>query len=630
MMAIDLRQLRRLSLGQRLGLIGFFVFFTVGWALFHSVTKGFSKDIASAILEQHGNLYQRPLEDLLQALQMHQLEARRCKPPLACEAAAQADLASAERAIDSALVQFHGVDTQYRDELQFTAAKLSGGKRDHLRPATLRLEWEALKRSYASQSQSDSDAAHQHLIADLRDLIKHVGDTSGLILDPDLDSYYIVDMTIGALPQTQDRLAAIESMGQDATKGLPDSLRLRLAIEGAKLRESDLDHIQSDVQTALAGDSDYYGTSETLQANLPNPAKVYAQRANDLVGFIQNSTQPTDPKDPEALAQVLGVATTAEAARSASFRLWQISSRELDVLLRHRIDSLASDRMWSILLTAFSLLICAAVATLVIRSTTKVLHNAAVQLRLESGRIQGAAGQMSSAAHDLASGASEQAASVEETATASSRLDEISKRNTESASAAATLVAGSLSDFEIASGSLNEMVAAIGEISAQSEKISSIMKVINEIAFQTNLLALNAAVEAARAGEAGLGFAIVADEVRNLARRCSEAAEGTAGIVEVSIAKANDGRTKVHQVASAIQNVTRGSSQALSLVNQVSDGSSKQTQGFAQVAQAMCLIRETTQRTAAVAQETAAAVGQLSLQSHTLNEIVEEVMVLVG
>ena len=162
----------------------------------------------------------------------------------------------------------------------------------------------------------------------------------------------------------------------------------------------------------------------------------------------------------------------------------------------------------------------------------------------------------------------------------------------------------------------------MGEINTQSGKISKIIKVIDEIAFQTNILALNAAVEAARAGEAGMGFAVVADEVRNLAQRCAQAARDTAALIEESIAKSNDGKVKVDEVADAIRAITEESAKVKTLVDEVNLGSQEQARGIEQIGKAITQMEQVTQTTAASAEESAAAAEELNAQSETLKDIV--------
>ena len=185
------------------------------------------------------------------------------------------------------------------------------------------------------------------------------------------------------------------------------------------------------------------------------------------------------------------------------------------------------------------------VATWMARDIGGRLRRVARELGENAEQMASAASQVSASSQALAESASEQAASLEETSASSEEINAISRRNSENFRGAAGLVTQSQQKFAAANQSLQAMVAAMGEIGASSHKISGIAKVIGEIAFQTDILALNAAVEAARAGAAGMGFAVVAEEARNLAQRCAQAAKDTAGLIEESIATSRHGNAQL-------------------------------------------------------------------------------------
>jgi len=258
------------------------------------------------------------------------------------------------------------------------------------------------------------------------------------------------------------------------------------------------------------------------------------------------------------------------------------------------------------------------------------LQTIAEELAAGSSHIRLASDQLADSSQSLAEGATEQAASIEETSATTEEINAMTRQNADHSKAVTELMSETAGSVQEANQKLEQMVSSMQDITASSDRIAKIIKVIDEIAFQTNILALNAAVEAARAGEAGMGFAVVANEVRNLAQRSAQAAKDTTSLIEESIGTSRQGSARLGEVGKAVHRMTELSDKVKLLMDEVSAGSHEQAKGIEQITSAIRQMDEVTQRSAATAEESASAGNELRSDSESLDRIIGQLRVLMG
>ncbi|HHC23877.1 MAG TPA: HAMP domain-containing protein [Desulfobacterales bacterium] len=209
----------------------------------------------------------------------------------------------------------------------------------------------------------------------------------------------------------------------------------------------------------------------------------------------------------------------------------------------------------------------------------------------------------------LSEGTWDQRASLEKT---SSLLEEISSmigKNADSANRADNFMKEVNQVVSKANESMTHLIISMNDISGASKETFKIIKTIDEIAFQTRMLALNASVEAARAGEAGLEFAVVANEVGNLATRSAEAAKNTTYLIEDTVRKINEGLEFVTRTNESFKEVVASAAKVAALVSEISGSSSEQNKRIGQINKAVAQMSTVVRRNAASAEELASSMS---------------------
>jgi len=238
--------------------------------------------------------------------------------------------------------------------------------------------------------------------------------------------------------------------------------------------------------------------------------------------------------------------------------------------------------------------------------------------------INGDAREMRSGADDLSRRTEQQAASLEETSAALEQLTATVRSASDRASEANAMAGNTRQATDRSGKVVADAVAAMNRIEKASTEISNIINVIDEIAFQTNLLALNAGVEAARAGEAGMGFAVVAQEVRELAQRSANAASEIKTLIENSGGEVSNGVVLVRETGKALEEISGKVSEIGEHISSIATGAVEQSTGLQEINIAVGQMDKMTQQNAAMVEESTAVTHRLSNEAGALAAMVAQ------
>jgi methyl-accepting chemotaxis protein len=280
------------------------------------------------------------------------------------------------------------------------------------------------------------------------------------------------------------------------------------------------------------------------------------------------------------------------------------------------------------------------------------LHNTVTQVARSSKEVSSAAGTLDNASEQMATAVDQMVAQANAVATASEEMSttsgeiaqncataaKSSDNANESAVAGEKIIQETLEVMRRINDRVKESAEIIKSLGSRSDQIGEVVGLINEIADQTNLLALNAAIEAARAGEHGRGFAVVADEVRKLAERTTEATKEIGETIhamqqetkkavvsmEQGVTEVESGAEEAEKSGTALNDILKQINLVVSEVNQIAVASEQQTATTNEIATNIQQISSAMDETSKRIQQNAGAASQLADLSKELETLVAQ------
>ena len=519
-----------------------------------------------------------------------------------------------------------------------------------------RRDWEALRNGVSSRSLSvpQSYEAHVQLLVKLLVVTDLVADNYGLNLDPDYDTYELIQAMYYQLPYLTEEMGKMRAKGAGllATGQITPEGRATMAAIVARVADR---LYQTKVQfgKAVAANPQVGTRLDEAASAMSNQAsammalaseKVIKPETLDFSGaeYVRQMTAAIDTqyvfaaKGTEMLEEVLNAKIAAQRKvrwMAAGALLVLLALGGLAMRLIAQSVTVPLCRAVDVAERVAAGDLCSAFEADGSNETARLLAS----LKIMNGRLReivgevregmqtigAAAGDIASGNADLSARTESQASSLEETAAAIEQITSTVKQNADNAQQASQLAVQAAGMAAKGGTVVDEVVQTMGGINDSSRKVVDIIGVIDGIAFQTNILALNAAVEAARAGEQGRGFAVVASEVRNLAQRSAAAAKEIKELINESVEQVHAGHSLVGQAGESMHAIVASVQQVAAIVAEIVTASREQASGINQVNDAVVQLDETTQQNAALVEQAAAS-------AESLDEQVQKLAVTVG